>query len=161
MTVDPVNIRGATPADIPRILVIERQAPAASHWTVKEYVRILSSEILMVAESTGEVVGFLCAKPTEGEWELQNIAMEAGFRRRGIAGKLLLGLIDRARKSSSSTVFLEVRESNLPARRFYEKHGFGEIGRRRNYYRHPDEDAVLYKLQIAGDQYQIGNRRVL
>ena len=53
------------------------------------------------------------------------------------------------RSQSGTAIWLEVRESNHPARRFYEKHSFLEAGRRRAYYRNPEEDAVLYRLDLA------------
>ena len=90
-----------------------------------------------------------------GEWELENIAVAPAFQRRGVAGKLLKVLIDHMRQNHASTVFLEVRESNLPARRFYEKQGFNEVGRRRHYYHRPDEDAVLYKLDLGSGLSQV------
>jgi ribosomal-protein-alanine N-acetyltransferase len=71
----------------------------------------------------------------------------AEFLRRGIADELLRELVQRA-ESEVSAILLEVRESNLPARRLYEKHGFREVGRRREYYREPAEDAILYALRF-------------
>ncbi len=47
-------------------------------------------------------------------------------------------------------ILLEVRESNLPARRLYEKHAFRDVGRRRMYYKDPAEDAILYELSLEG-----------
>jgi len=57
-------------------------------------------------------------------------------------------LIRRAESEAASAILLEVRESNLPARRLYEKHGFREVGRRRVYYQDPADDAVLYALRF-------------
>ena len=58
-------------------------------------------------------------------------------------------LLDQAKSACASKIFLEVRESNQPARRLYEKHGFREIGRRRRYYQNPLEDAILYGYPVA------------
>jgi [ribosomal protein S18]-alanine N-acetyltransferase len=57
-------------------------------------------------------------------------------------------LIQRAGNDAAPAILLEVRESNLPARRLYEKHGFREVGRRRAYYRDPAEAAILYALRF-------------
>ena len=62
--------------------------------------------------------------------------------------ELMRELIQRAKSDAASAILLEVRESNLPARRLYEKHEFREVGRRRVYYRDPVEDAVLYALRF-------------
>jgi len=78
-----------------------------------------------------------------GEWEIENMVVEVRSLRQGIADRLMRALIEQAEKGVAR-VLLEVRESNQPARRLYEKHGFREVGRRRNYYNHPLEDAILY-----------------
>jgi ribosomal-protein-alanine N-acetyltransferase len=72
----------------------------------------------------------------------------AQFLRHGIADELLRELIQRAQSEAASAALLEVRESNLPARRLYEKHRFREVGRRRMYYKDPPEDAILYTLRF-------------
>jgi ribosomal-protein-alanine N-acetyltransferase len=69
------------------------------------------------------------------------------FLRQGIADQLLQALLDQAQTLAASRILLEVRESNMPARRLYEKHGFREVGRRRRYYNHPPEDAFLYEYR--------------
>jgi ribosomal-protein-alanine acetyltransferase len=92
----------------------------------------------------GALAGFLVARHVEGEWELENIVVGSEFRGGGIATQLIEGLLARARETGSSAVFLEVRESNAAARKLYEKAGFRETGRRKLYYSHPAEDAVLY-----------------
>lgn len=148
MTLDPPKVRRATASDVPAILRIEQQAPGASHWSAAEYERMLSPGLVLVADTGEAIAGFLCAKEAAGEWELENIAVAPEFQRRGIARELVRSLVGRVRQSDASTVFLEVRESNVPARHFYEKHGFVEVGRRHGYYRSPDEDAVLYRLDL-------------
>jgi ribosomal-protein-alanine N-acetyltransferase len=99
-----------------------------------------------VGEEAGKLCGFVCARAVAGEWEIENVVVAAEFLRRGIADELLRELVQRA-ESEASAILLEVRESNLPARRLYEKHGFCEVGRRREYYREPAEDAILYALR--------------
>jgi ribosomal-protein-alanine N-acetyltransferase len=143
-----IDVRPATAADIPAIRAIEQQAPEASHWSASEYQRVLTSELLLVSEMREQLVGFLTARRGGGDWELQNLAVARDFRQRGVAGELLRALVGRVRQCCDPAIFLEVRESNLSARSFYEKKGFAEIARRRAYYRDPEEDAVLYKLAV-------------
>ncbi len=90
----------------------------------------------------------LCAKALGAEWELENIVVAEEFLRQGVADSLMLALLDRARSSCAAAIFLEVRESNRPARHLYEKHGFREAGRRRDYYQNPPEDAIRYARTI-------------
>lgn len=146
-----VAIRSATLKDVPAILAIEQPAPCAAHWTSEQYRSLVSSGFVLVAEQAGQPCGFLCAKKVAGEWEIENVVVAAEFLRHGIAVELMRALIQRAESESASAILLEVRESNVPARRLYEKHGFREVGRRRAYYRDPAEDAVLYALRFHVD----------
>lgn len=90
------------------------------------------------------VLGFLVARQVAGEWELENIVVAEEFRGKGVGTQLLRELLTQAQKGNSDSVFLEVRESNAPARHFYQKLGFRETGRRKAYYSNPAEDAILY-----------------
>ena len=144
----PATIRSAALNDVPSILAIEQQAPGAAHWTVEQYKKLVGSGVVLVAEEAGKLCGFVCAKAVAGEWEMENVVVAAEFLRRGIANQLVRELIQRAAGEAASAILLEVRESNLPARRLYEKHGFREVGRRRVYYRDPMEDAILYALRF-------------
>ncbi len=144
----PVAIRSAALTDVPAMLAIEQQARAAAHWTPEQYNGLVGSGVVLVAEETGTLCGSVCAQAVAGEWEIENVVVAAEFLRRGIANELLRELIRRAQSEAASAILLEVRESNLPARRLYEKHGFREVGRRRVYYRDPVDDAVLYALRF-------------
>ena len=149
----PIAIRSAALNDVPAIFAIERSAPSAAHWTSEQYTELLGSGIVLVseeavAEEAGQISGFICAKPVGGEWEIENVVVAAQLLRRGIADRLLQELIQRAESEPAAAILLEVRESNLPARRLYEKRGFREVGRRRTYYKDPPEDAILYALRF-------------
>ena len=144
----PVAIRSAALTDVPAILAIEQQAPRAAHWTPEQYSKLVGGGVVLVAEEAGQLCGFICAKAVASEWEVENVVVAAAFVRRGMANELVRNLIQRAENEAASAILLEVRESNLPARRLYEKHGFREVGRRRGYYRDPVEDAILYALRF-------------
>jgi ribosomal-protein-alanine N-acetyltransferase len=147
-----VSVRRATLDDVPAVVAIERQTPSASHWTFEQYGKLLDIGVILVAKEVAEearqICGFVCANAVAGEWEIENVVVTAAFLRRGIASELLRALIDQAKREAASAILLEVRESNMPARRLYEKQGFREVGRRRRYYGDPTEDAILYKLSI-------------
>ncbi len=89
-------------------------------------------------------IGFLCAWRTGNEVEIEDIAVEAAFRRNGFGTKMLLQLIQENR---DCTFFLEVRQSNFPARRLYEKLGFQAYRVRADYYSNPTENAICMKLE--------------
>ncbi len=146
-----VAIRFAVPNDVQTLLAIEQQAPGAAHWTLAEYTKLVSTEIVLVAEEAADLCGFVCAKTVAGEWEIENVVVAAEFLRRGVASALIHDLIRRAKSKSAAAILLEVRESNLPAQRLYQKFGFREVGRRRAYYQAPVEDAILYALKLGND----------
>jgi [ribosomal protein S18]-alanine N-acetyltransferase len=149
----PVAIRSAVVSDLAAILALERQAPSAAHWTSEQYSKLLRGGVVLVAEQAtvtgkeGTICGFVCTQVVANDWEIENVVVAADFLRHGIADELLRKLLERARNEASA-ILLEVRESNRPARRLYEKHGFREVGRRRGYYSDPAEDAILYELRF-------------
>ena len=75
------------------------------------------------------------------------MAVAPAFRRRGVADALLAGLIGVGR-GRLAFLTLEARASNRPALRLYEKHGFRAVGRRKDYYDDPKEDAILMTLEL-------------
>jgi len=147
----PVTFRSATLDDLPSIMAIEQRAPTSVHWTEALHRRPLENGLVWVAEHEGEICGFACAKVVAAEWEIENIVVAPEFQRRGVADRLMGALIGEAQKQAGTKIVLEVRESNLPARRLYEKHGFAPVGRRKSYYQHPVEDAVLYELRLSSE----------
>ncbi|MBZ5548280.1 MAG: ribosomal protein S18-alanine N-acetyltransferase [Acidobacteriia bacterium] len=140
----PPAIRSATLDDVPVILAIEQPSVNAAHWPEEEYLKLVKTGVVLVAERAGKVCGFVCAKAVAGEWEIENVVVAPESLRQGIADRLMRALIKQAEKGAASRILLEVRESNRPAQRLYEKHGFREVGRRRQYYTSPPEDAILY-----------------
>jgi len=148
----PVSIRSATWNDVPTILAIEQHARSAAHWTFEQYSKLMGSGVVLVAEQAteegGKPCGFICAQVVAGEWEIENVVVAEAFLRCGIGNALLRELIRRVQNEAATAILLEVRESNRPARRLYEKHGFREVGRRPGYYPDPAEDAILYALRF-------------
>jgi ribosomal-protein-alanine N-acetyltransferase len=144
-------IRSAGLDDVPAILALEREAASAAHWTPEQYTRLVEWGLVLVAEEETTISGFICAQALAEEWEIENVVVATQVRRRGIADALLQELVRHIRSQAGVTVWLEVRESNQPARRLYEKHGFREAGRRRGYYQDPVEDAVLYEWRVSSE----------
>jgi len=143
-----VAIRSAALNDVPAILALEQRAASTAHWNSAAYAELVNAGVVLVAEQTGKVCGFVCAKSVASEWEIENVVVAVEFLRRGVATELMRGLIQLAQSEAASVIWLEVRESNLPARALYVKHGFRETGRRRCYYNAPAEDAILYALHF-------------
>ncbi len=100
------------------------------------------------AEEDGALIGYAGMQIVIDEGYITNIAVDPEYRRRGIADALLAALRLRAGERALSFMSLEVRRSNLPAQRLYEKHGFIAAGVRKNYYRKPQEDAFIMTLNL-------------
>jgi ribosomal-protein-alanine N-acetyltransferase len=145
-------VRRATAADIPAMMVLEKHAATAAHWSAEQYRTAFSSEapsrVVLIIEEDAVVRGFITGRGLDEEWEIENIAVAEPARRRGLGTRLLGEFLGLARSGGTQAVFLEVRESNLGARRLYEKWAFVESGRRRSYYREPEEDAIVFRLEF-------------
>jgi ribosomal-protein-alanine acetyltransferase len=138
--------------DIEAVVEIERQSN--SHpWTARNFDDAIKSGYLsLVARENGLVCAFAVARTLVDEAELLLIAVAPGQRRQGVAGLLWIELAQRLCINGATRTFLEVRASNLPARRFYASRGFIDVGMRKNYYPNgvhggAREDAVL--MQVA------------
>lgn len=86
-------------------------------------------------------IGFVNVQYISGELTINNIAVLEPFRQQGIGEKLLTYALELYPQMECA--LLEVRESNKPAQKLYEKHGFVKVGERKNYYSDPTENALL------------------
>lgn len=143
---DELRIRAMRMEDLPTVMGIEK-ASYSMPWgegTFRGLLRRADSE-LIVAEAADRTVGYAVAWFVVDQAELGNIAVAEDWRGRGIGARLLDEVLDRAGRRGMREIFLEVRPSNLVAQRLYERHGFREVGRRRNYYLEPPEDALVMR----------------
>jgi ribosomal-protein-alanine N-acetyltransferase len=83
------------------------------------------------------------------EGEIARIAVQPSFREKGIGTLLTAHLLYYAQSQNVQNVFLEVRESNIPARKIYQKAGFKEIGIRKKYYTLPTENAIIMQYNTV------------
>jgi ribosomal-protein-alanine N-acetyltransferase len=152
---DTVKIRAATADDIATLMELERESPSAAHWTEQQYAELFrgADRLVIVAEMEGSpsravLSAFLVARRVATDWELENIVVAAGAQRNGLGTRLLQTLLARASETNGNSVFLEVRESNTPARALYERSGFCQTASRKSYYTNPLEDAILYSWMV-------------
>lgn len=127
----------------------------SSPWEFEEYEKSRQREDFscLCAYTDGEFSGFLMAFHVLDECHLLDIATEEKFRRRGIAAALIRELMKRAGEKDGSVIYLEVREKNQAARGLYEKLGFVPVGKRKDYYKYPTDDAVLYTLTLGEEKH--------
>ncbi|MBP5406071.1 ribosomal protein S18-alanine N-acetyltransferase [bacterium] len=96
-----------------------------------------------------KAVGFLILSTVLDEAEILEVAVSENLRRNGIGSELMTEVFGWCEKNGIAQIFLEVRESNLPALNCYGKFGFVENGVRKNYYRNPSENAVLMSKKVS------------
>jgi [ribosomal protein S18]-alanine N-acetyltransferase len=131
--------------DLDAVQEIERRSfrtpwPAHAYRTELETNRLAQ---YLVARSDGRVVGYGGIWLMADEAHITTFAVDPDWRRRGIGERLLLALLDLAIARNAHEATLEVRLSNLPARRLYEKYGFRPVGLRPRYYSDDNEDALI------------------
>lgn len=105
-----------------------------------------SASVLLV---DGEPMGFVCFRVMWGGAELLMVALDESLRGQGLGTQFLRGCVQALAKDDVERVILEVRESNAPAIRVYEKMGFELLCRRENFYEKPAEDGFTMELQLA------------
>ncbi|HMD49745.1 MAG TPA: GNAT family N-acetyltransferase, partial [Bryobacteraceae bacterium] len=133
------QIRVAEKVDIPEISTIQATAQEASQWQPSDYL----AHDCRVGVVDGRVVGFIVTRSVgEKEREVLNIAVHPDFRRLGIGTELLRFELAR----SAGAHFLEVRESNTPARELYRRLGFEIVGSRPGYYDDPPETGIVMRI---------------
>jgi ribosomal-protein-alanine N-acetyltransferase len=131
--------------DLPAVHVIERES-FSTPWPAHAYRQELEQNRLatyIVARWNDEVVGFAGIWLLVDEAHVTTFATRRAWRRQGIGERLLLALLDLARARGANEATLEVRPSNTPARRLYEKYGFKVVGVRPRYYSDDNEDALI------------------
>lgn len=126
------------------ILEVMQSVYEQSPWTLEQIASSMASqdEDYYLAYEGQELVGFLAVQTVLDEMEILQIAVRADFQRLGIASQLMAAVMDW-----EGDIFLEVRESNRAAHALYTRQHFTKIGKRKEYYRHPVEDAVMMKRE--------------
>ncbi|MBI4685288.1 MAG: ribosomal protein S18-alanine N-acetyltransferase [Nitrospirae bacterium] len=142
-------IREMTKNDIPEVTVIERMSFSAPWSETSFFNEIYNPRSTSKVAVAGErVIGYICANQVSDEGHILNLGVHPDFRRKGIAKNLVTLIIEELKESACRFLYLEVRESNYPAKKLYEGFGFRIIGTRKEYYVMPAEDAVIMMLKI-------------
>ena len=118
-------------------------------WSEKSVASELQNplSLWLVAVDGVNVVGYIGSQSVMGESDMMNVAVSPEYRRLGVATRLINGLVEALRAKGNHSLSLEVRASNAAAIALYEGMDFQEVGRRRNYYRNPKEDALILKKE--------------
>ncbi len=142
-----MTVRAWTEKDIPAIAEMERRC-FADPWTEGMLADALKFPVYhtFLAEEGGQVCGYACLIAVFEDAEVANIAVDIPYRGRGIGELLLNAMHERAKSLGGKQSLLEVRVSNVPAIRLYEKHGYERYGVRKKYYADGEDAFVMRKL---------------
>lgn len=134
-----VLVRAAGRDDVEEIAALEQLAFPLDPWSPVLLEQAVAGTVptigVLVAEQDGTFAGYAVVSVVDVDAELQRIAVPEEQRRTGIARTLLEAVHVHAASTGAARLLLEVREDNLAARMFYERHGFTELGKRPRYYR--------------------------
>lgn len=140
-------------ANLPAVAALERECferPWSEDLLAEELYHDNVSYIVAMAED-GTVLGYATLKVVLDEGCIERVAVKAQYRRMGVADALIDAFV-RFGRANLAFITLEVRASNDAALQLYMKHGFEQVGRRKNYYAEEKEDAILMTLEFAGGQ---------
>jgi ribosomal-protein-alanine N-acetyltransferase len=150
----PYIIERMREEDLREVVEIE-ESSGLNRWGYDAYRRELlknDNSVMLVARNVAPgpyIVGFFAGWTVEDELHVNNIAAHPQFRRMGIGRSLMNAGIEEGTRREVAFVLLEVRASNEAAQSLYRDMGFTYVGRRRDYYRFPTEDAFVMKLKIS------------
>jgi [ribosomal protein S18]-alanine N-acetyltransferase len=144
-----LDFRILTLSDLPAIMRIERES-FTTPWRELTFQGLLlrADTDLIGSLQGGELVGYAVAWTVEDQAEIGNVAVAPAQRGRGLGRLLVEKILGMVVGRGARQCFLEVRESNLGARRLYEQANFQVVGRRRNYYSKPTEDALVMRCDL-------------
>ena len=136
---------------IPQIAALEREC-FSTPWSENMLSDALfdpKASFIVAEDGEGGVLGYAGLQVVLDEGYITNVAVRPEYRRQGIASELLEVFRRFGEGNHMAFLTLEVRASNTAARALYQKHGYAEVGCRKNYYEHPKEDAIIMTLEFA------------
>lgn len=153
-----ISFRPMSQADLDFVLEIEKKSfvnPVSKNKLIKEidYNRLARYYIMLLDDV---IIGYFGMWIISDEGHILNIAIDPNYRGKGYGNTLLKELISIAKENSVCKLTLEVRENNETAKNLYKKYNFKALGRRKDYYKEPKEDALIMWLDL-GEENDINN----
>ena len=150
-----MEFRRSIPKDATGIAKLEEEI-FSDAWSYRDVQDLICTEggMCFTAVDGDEVVAYVIGRLIAPEGEIYRVAVTPSRRQRGIGYRLLDYAVKTSRGQGLERLFLEVRSKNVPAINLYRAYGFKEIGTRRNYYKDPQDDAiVMLKAHSVDMQY--------
>ena len=144
-----ITVKKAEQCHVPQIAEIERNC-IPQPWSEAAFAAALTDEkAVTLAAFCGDVLcGFITGVYLLDTADIYSVAVSADYRKKGVGKRLLEEFFDQL-PDEVQAVNLEVRESNIPAIKLYEKTGFQSVGLRKNFYSDPRENAVLMTKNLC------------
>lgn len=139
--------------DLPYVIKIENIS-YPNPWQLSSFKgeienRPISNPYVIIYRPLEKIIGYIIYWHIRNEVQISNIAISPEYRQLGVGERVLRKILLEMRHKEAEFVFLEVRPSNLSARRLYEKLGFSILGLRKGYYRNPSEDAIIMGKSLS------------
>ncbi len=143
------NIEKATINDLDELFNMQKNLEhlLISYNSLKEDLNS-NNKTYYIAKDNNNIIGFVGLCLLVDNIDIDYILVKDEFKRKHIASSLLEYALEYCKSKNITKVFLEVRESNIPAIKLYEKFNFKNISIRKNYYPDNKEDALIYMLKI-------------
>lgn len=148
MKSDSMFIQAMVKNDLSEIMKIEALS-FNEPWSEKAFLQELKNPLpfsfsyVLRTKDKEQLLGYTCFWILAQEVQLLTLAVSPHLRNQGLGSYLLKWVLKKAKEKKVSVAFLEVRSSNIAAIHLYKKHAFREFSRRKNYYTHPQEDALI------------------
>ena len=136
------------PSDFDEVAKLFAYCTLSPERELREYMQNDLARIT-VAKKDGKILGFCCLLCIGNYGDIVDIAVHKDYRRCGLASARLQEAVGFCEQSKIEDLFLEVRESNAPAIRLYEKFKFEHIATRKKYYKQPEEDGLVLRREIV------------
>lgn len=158
MTLNEIYINPLQKADIDRIAEIEASVYGEHHWSKDSFYSEVNNKLAKYYTAripNGEITGYLGCWHIVDEAHITTIAVDKNHQRKHIAECLIVKMLDDCYNNFVKYITLEVRVSNIPAIKLYEKYGFKSLGTRKGYYQDNNEDAlIMWTENIFSDEYK-------
>ena len=153
-----ITISQMTKDDIEEVVLIESEAYGKHHWAKSSFYDEMSNNLAKyyaAKNSDGELVGYAGTWHIIDEGHITTIAVKKEYLRNHIGEAIIQKIIDDCYKNNIKYLTLEVRVSNIPAIKLYEKYGFQSLGTRKGYYQDNNEDAlIMWTENIFYDKFK-------
>ena len=154
-----IKIEKMVTSDVDEIYEIEKDSYGEHHWSKDSFYSEVSNNIAryyVAKDENNTVLGYIGSWFIIDETHITNVSVSQKHRRKSIGEALLAHLIQQCYKEKMKYITLEVRISNEPAIKLYEKYQFKSLGTRKNYYQDNNEDAlIMWTENIFWDKFKI------